>query len=200
MWGPEPVLIERVVDALRKTLPAGETDELKPRIGIAGTHFAATIAAVAARPGDPMIVPPGDEAAFLADRPSGLLTTDPDIRARLMTGFGADVYVEADRLMLRLLSPIPSVLRGLELHPDSEADPDVFRLDLARFELPTARIVFTRSPDGPATAMHLDIFPMSLRRRPPAPRGLKAWHLVAFSTALSVVATLVARRLWRRPT
>ena len=123
-----------------------------------------------------------------------------DIRARLMTGFGADVYVEADRLMLRLLSPIPSVLRGLELHPDSEADPDVFRLDLARFELPTARIVFTRSPDGPATAMHLDIFPMSLRRRPPAPRGLKAWHLVAFSTALSVVATLVARRLWRRPT
>ena len=31
--------------------------------------------------------PPGDEAAFLADRPSGLLTTDPDVRARL-TRFG----------------------------------------------------------------------------------------------------------------
>jgi protein ImuB len=53
------------------------------RIGVAGTHFAATIAAVTARSDAPVIVPPGDEAAFLADRPSGLLTTDPDIRARL---------------------------------------------------------------------------------------------------------------------
>ena len=37
------------------------------------------------RPGRmrPIVVPPGDEAAFLADRPSGLLTTDPDVRARL---------------------------------------------------------------------------------------------------------------------
>ncbi|MEO5884049.1 MAG: hypothetical protein ABIQ58_00825, partial [Candidatus Limnocylindrales bacterium] len=58
-----------------------------PRVGIAGTHFAATIAAVAARAGSPVVVPSGDDAAFLADRPSGLLTTDGDIRARL-TRFG----------------------------------------------------------------------------------------------------------------
>jgi protein ImuB len=32
----------------------------------------------------PVIVPPGDEAAFLAPRPSGLLTSDPDVRARLL--------------------------------------------------------------------------------------------------------------------
>jgi protein ImuB len=83
LWGPEPVLIERVVGALRDALPAGETADLRPRVGIAGTHFAATIAAVAARPDEPVIVPPGDEATFLADQPSGLLTTDPDVRARL---------------------------------------------------------------------------------------------------------------------
>ena len=82
LWGPEPVLVERVAAALATALP-GDGEMLRPRVGIAGTHFAATIAAVAARPGAPVIVAPGDEAAFLADRPSALLTTDPDIRARL---------------------------------------------------------------------------------------------------------------------
>ena len=85
LWGAEPVLVERVVAALRGALPAGAGEEvdLAPRIGIAGTHFTATIAAVAARPDRPVIVPPGGEATFLADRPSALLTTDPDVRARL---------------------------------------------------------------------------------------------------------------------
>jgi protein ImuB len=85
LWGPEPVLIERLAEAVGSALPGD--DRPRPRVGIAGTHFAATVAAMAARPGTPISVPPGDEAAFLADRPSGLLTTDPDIRARL-TRFG----------------------------------------------------------------------------------------------------------------
>ena len=84
LWGPEPVLIERVGAALGTALPGGD---LRPRVGIAGTHFAATIAAVHARAGSPVCVAPGDEATFLADRPSGLLTTDGDVRARL-TRFG----------------------------------------------------------------------------------------------------------------
>lgn len=84
LWGPEPVLIERVGTALRGALPG---EDLVPRVGIAGTHFAATIAAIHARPEAPVIVPPGGEAAFLADRSSAFLTTDPDIRARL-TRFG----------------------------------------------------------------------------------------------------------------
>ncbi|MEX2183141.1 MAG: hypothetical protein WEC14_01735 [Chloroflexota bacterium] len=79
LWGAEPVLIGRVGAAVRDALPG----EQVPRIGVAGTHFAATIAAVAARPDAPIVVPPGGEAAFLADRPSGLLTTDGDVRARL---------------------------------------------------------------------------------------------------------------------
>jgi CubicO group peptidase (beta-lactamase class C family) len=125
-------------------------------------------------------------------RATGHLT---DIRARLMTGFGADVFVAGDKLMVRLLSPVPALLRGLELHPDSETDPDVFRVDLARFGLPTARIVFSREPGVGATAMHLDIFPMSLRRQLPARRRPRVWQIVAASTAASVAATLVARRL-----
>ena len=83
LWGAEPVLAERLVHAVTAALPG----EVRPRVGIAGTHFVATIAAMAAEPAAPLIVPAGDEAAFLADRPSGLLTTDLDVRARL-TRFG----------------------------------------------------------------------------------------------------------------
>lgn len=85
LWGPEPALIERVTAALRDAFPeAARADPgLVPRAGIAGTHFAATLAAVAARPGDPVIVAPGAEATFLAELPSARLTADADIRARL---------------------------------------------------------------------------------------------------------------------
>ena len=82
LWGPEPVLVERLGAALGPVLPGA------PRIGIAGTRFAATTAAgTADAPGRPWIVEPGGEAAFLAPLPAALLTPDPDVRARL-TRFG----------------------------------------------------------------------------------------------------------------
>ena len=89
LWGPEPVLAARLVEALAPILPG------VPRAGIAGTRFAATIAAATAAPatakpaaagsgdGSSLIVGPGDEALFLGPLPAGLLTPDPDIRARL---------------------------------------------------------------------------------------------------------------------
>jgi protein ImuB len=90
LWGPEPVLVERLVEALGRALGDG-TDGTGGaggiRAGIAGTRFSATVAAVLARPGAPNLVSPGGEADFLAPHPSGLLTPDPDVRARL-TRFG----------------------------------------------------------------------------------------------------------------
>ena len=114
-----------------------------------------------------------------------------DIRARLMTGFGADVFARGDTLMLRLLTPIPALIRGLALHPDDEADPYVFRVDLTPFGLPTARIVFSRA-DGVANAMHLDIFPMSLRKQAPA-KGPKPWQAFAVAAAATSAAVLAVR-------
>ena len=47
LWGPEPVLIERAGSALRGALPGEWPAPGVPlRVGVAGTHFAATIAAV----------------------------------------------------------------------------------------------------------------------------------------------------------
>jgi hypothetical protein len=77
LWGPEPVLAGRIAMALAGPLAGA------PRTGIAGTRFAATIAAAAAEPGALVAVPPAAEAAFLGPLPASLLTPDAEIRARL---------------------------------------------------------------------------------------------------------------------
>jgi protein ImuB len=82
LWGAEPQLARRLVAAVAEMLPG------PPRIGIAGTSFAATIAAAhGADDGTPNAVPPDDDAAFLAPFPARLLTHDDDVRGRL-TRFG----------------------------------------------------------------------------------------------------------------
>ena len=77
LWGPDAVLVGRLVEALKPVLPGA------PRPGIAGTRFAATVAAGHAEPAVARIVEPGGDAAFLAPLPSSLLSPDPDVRARL---------------------------------------------------------------------------------------------------------------------
>src|SRR5689334_24685668 len=64
LWGPEPVMVERIAAALEAPL-AG-----RPRAGIAGTRFAATVAALAAaEPGALVSVPPGADMEFLGPLP-----------------------------------------------------------------------------------------------------------------------------------
>ena len=77
LWGTEPEVVARLVAALAGVLPGS------PRSGIAGTRFAATVAAGNATPPEPRIVRPGGEAAFLAPLPATLLSHDPDVRDRL---------------------------------------------------------------------------------------------------------------------
>ena len=101
LWGPDPALVERVGAALAPMLPG------RPRAGIAGTRFAALVAAAIDEPGVesgpggtsrdssrrasritshgrlPTVVLPGGEADFLARLPAALLTSDPDVRGRL---------------------------------------------------------------------------------------------------------------------
>ena len=128
LWGAEPVLVRRLVEALARTLPGA--DPAAPpgasgaRAGVAGTRFAATIAAVHARPDAPVIVPPGGEADFLAPRPAGLLTTDPDIRARLsrfgLRRIGAVADLPGSALVARFGAEgarIQARARGEEIDP-----------------------------------------------------------------------------------
>jgi protein ImuB len=77
LWGSESEIVGRLIGALTALLPGA------PRPGIAETRFAATVAAGNTAPGEPRIVRPGGDAAFLAPLAASLLTPDPDIRARL---------------------------------------------------------------------------------------------------------------------
>jgi CubicO group peptidase (beta-lactamase class C family) len=88
-----------------------------------------------------------------------------DLQAWSMLGAGVQVFVRAGRLRLRTLSPIPVLNRGVVLHPDDPADPDVFRIDLSQYGMAPARVVFARSTAGAVTAVHFDGLPLSADKR-----------------------------------
>ncbi len=117
-----------------------------------------------------------------------------DAQVLSMVGAGAQVFVRRGRLMLRALSPIPALYKGYVLHPDDENDPFVFRIDLSRFDMPAALVVFVREPETGTTSMHIDLIPLSLRRA--APGNQRTWAAGALG-ALGVAAAAGALRRGR---
>jgi CubicO group peptidase (beta-lactamase class C family) len=112
---------------------------------------------------------------------------------------GAEVFVRRGQLMLRALSPIPAVTRGLALHPDDERDPYVFRIDLSGFGLGTARVAFSREPGVGATAVHLEFAPAWLSfDKQPATENPRRWATGALG-AVAAASTATAVRRRRRP-
>jgi CubicO group peptidase (beta-lactamase class C family) len=93
-----------------------------------------------------------------------------DMQAWSILGAGAEVGVRRGQLILRTLSPIPAAYRGFQLHPDDKQDPYIFRIDLSKYGLNTARVVFSRDPSGATTGVHLDGVLMSAEKQP------RRWH------------------------
>jgi hypothetical protein len=111
---------------------------------------------------------------------------------------GAEVFVRRGRLMLRALSPLPALNRGLVLHPDDERDPYVFRIDLSGLGLGTARVVFSREPGVGATAVHLEFAPALLSfDKQPATKNPRPWATGALGAVAAATTATAARR--RRP-
>jgi CubicO group peptidase (beta-lactamase class C family) len=106
---------------------------------------------------------------------------------------GAEVFVQRGRLMLRALTPMPALSRGLLLHPDDAKDPYVFRIDLSSFGIGTSRVVFSRSPEAGATAFHLDFAPLSFDKQP-ATRNPRLWASSGLGLAAAATAVAVRRR------
>ncbi|HEX7661012.1 MAG TPA: serine hydrolase domain-containing protein [Pseudonocardiaceae bacterium] len=88
-----------------------------------------------------------------------------DLRTRSIVGAGIEVVVKHGRLILRGRSPVPAFLRGFELHPDDENDPDVFRVDLTEFDLGIPQVVFTRDATGRVSGVTVEVFPLVLPKR-----------------------------------
>lgn len=115
-----------------------------------------------------------------------------DARTRMMIGAGAEVFVRHGQLTLRGLSPVPALYRGFALHPDDATDPYVFRLDLSEFGMGTGRVVFSREPGVGTTAVHFDLFPLSLHKQP-ARTNPRIWARGALG-ALALAGTAIALR------
>jgi hypothetical protein len=119
-----------------------------------------------------------------------------------MLGGGAEVFVGGGRLMVRLLTPVPALYRGLPLRPDDPSDPYVFALDLSQYAMPPVRVVFGRIVDGRAIEAHTDLGgqPWSLIRVPD--RGMRRGWLTPVMGALAAagVVTVVRRRRRRTGT
>jgi hypothetical protein len=113
-----------------------------------------------------------------------------DLRARLMLRGGAEVFVRGGQLMVRLVTSVPGIHPDLPLQPLADQDPSVFRLDLGRYGIPTARVAFGRDATGRVTAVHTDLGgqPWSLTRVPP--RRARRWRVLA-AAALGAAASLV---------
>src|ERR687898_905706 len=108
---------------------------------------------------------------------------------------GAEVFVRRGQLMLRALSPIPAVSRGLALHPDDERDPYVFRIDLSGLGLGTARVVFSREAGVGTTAIHLEFAPALLWfDKQPATKNPRPWATGALGAVAAATAATAARR------
>jgi CubicO group peptidase (beta-lactamase class C family) len=111
---------------------------------------------------------------------------------------GTEVFVRRGQLMLRALSPLPALNRGLALHPDDERDPYVFRIDLSDFGLGTARVVFSREPGVSATAVYLEFAPALLSfDKQPATKNPRPWATSALGAVAAATAAAAVRR--RRP-
>jgi hypothetical protein len=115
-----------------------------------------------------------------------------EIRARMIMGVGAQVFVRGGQLMLRMLSPIPALYRGFPLLPDDEQDPYVFRIDLSGVGMAAPRIVFSRDAGLGVTAVHLDLLPISLQKRSSS-ESAGPWLRRALPIGLGATTAIVLR-------
>src|SRR5215204_4765232 len=116
---------------------------------------------------------------------------------RALMGAGAEVVVKGGHLMLKPLTPIPSMQRGCRLYPEDPDDPRVFRIYFPEFGM-NFRVVFGGGPeDGSAARLLLDV--MSFERRPDFsnPRPWATGGLAVGTAALAIRGVVHHRRARR---
>jgi CubicO group peptidase (beta-lactamase class C family) len=121
-----------------------------------------------------------------------------DMMARFWVGAGAEVLFRRGQLIVRVVSPIPALYRGVALHPDDERDPYAFRIDLSRYGMGTDRVVFRPSREGLRTSMHLEMPPLTLEKRPGSANP-RLWVGGALGALAVAITARAVRRRSRRP-
>lgn len=118
----------------------------------------------------------------------------------LMFGGGLEIAVRRQRLVLRGLSPLPGLARGVPMVPADE-DGNVYVVDLARAGIPPMAIHFERNAGAPV-AMHcggavMGAYP-ALRKTAGWKNPRRAIGVAAAGAGLAVAARRVSARRRRR--
>jgi CubicO group peptidase (beta-lactamase class C family) len=110
--------------------------------------------------------------------------------SRALVGAGAEVVVRDGQLMLKPLTPIPAMRRGIRLYPDDPEDPWVFRIHFPEFGM-ELRVVFDHGAQEP-TARRLLLDRMSFEKRPDFrnPRPWLTGGLAVGTAALAIRSTI----------
>jgi hypothetical protein len=128
-------------------------------------------------------------AGYYAPKP-GFLT---NFRSWETIGGEAQVRVRNRRLMVRALSPIPELRRGVELYPTDDADPLVFGANVHGLEIP---IAFGRDDAGDIARLSVGGPVMMTLHRRSAVRSSRN-HLRPLAAGGLVAAFAVRRRRHR---
>lgn len=113
--------------------------------------------------------------------------------ARALMGAGAEIVVDRRRLVLKPLTPIPALRKGMPLYPDDPKDPYAFRVDFSALGMGTLPVIFTTTRAGQRVhRLWLDL--MAFEKRPDVrnPRRLAAGALTA-SALTAGIAGLAAK-------
>jgi CubicO group peptidase (beta-lactamase class C family) len=105
---------------------------------------------------------------------------------RLLMGAGVEVAIHRNQLMMKPLTPVPAMRKGMRLCPDNPDDPYAFRIDMSELGQGTLPVVFTR-PTGTEDSQFL-MDTIAFQKRPDAqnPRRLAAGVLAAGAAALTI--------------
>lgn len=100
--------------------------------------------------------------------------------ARALIGAGAEIVVDGRQLVLKPLTPVPALRKGIPLHPDDPHDPYAFRVDLSALGMGTLPLVFsTLGPLPQVRSLWLDLMRFDKRPDVRNPRHLLAGALTA---------------------
>jgi CubicO group peptidase (beta-lactamase class C family) len=122
--------------------------------------------------------------------------------ARALMGAGAEIVVDGHRLVLKPLTPIPALRKGMPLHPDDPRDPYAFRVDFSALGMGTLPVIFATT--GASRRVHrlwLDLVAFDKRPDVRNPRRLAAGALAAGIAGLTAKSLSRSARAshWKEP-
>jgi CubicO group peptidase (beta-lactamase class C family) len=108
-----------------------------------------------------------------------------------MAGGEVEVFVRSRRLLIRALSPVPQLRRGVELHPTDDTDPFVFAFNIAGLVVPVS---FGTDDAGRVERLCIGAPAMATLHRRPVWRSSRRRVVAVAASGLAAAAMKRARR------